>query len=115
MGGVIGMARAWISPVIPVVANALLAALWGLSVFAGWGLEAFCSTGEASGACRDRMGGAMALSGIVAALAVCCVVGAWAVPGVRRDRRRFSTQLAVAVATWVVAEGVLFVGGVVGQ
>jgi hypothetical protein len=114
-GDEVDMARMWIAPVIPVVANLLLAALWGLSVFAGWGLEAFCSTGEESDACGSRLGNVAVMSGIFAIAAACCWAGAWIVPGVRRDPRRFSVLMSTAVGAWVAAEGVLFVGGVATQ
>jgi hypothetical protein len=109
------MGRVWISPVIPVVASLLLAALWGLSVFAGWGLEAFCPAGEAPDECGNSLGVFTVLSAVFAVTAACCTAGAWIVPGVRRDPRRFSVLMGVAVAAWIAAEGVLFVGGVATQ
>jgi hypothetical protein len=98
-----------ISPVIPTVANLLLAALWGFSVFAGWGLEAFCS----ESGCVDRMGGVARASALFAAVAACCTAGAWLAPGARRDKGRFTALMVAAVIAWVVAEGILFVGGMI--
>jgi hypothetical protein len=98
-----------ISPVIPAVANLLLAALWGLSVFAGWGLEAFCS----DGGCVDRMGGVARTSALFAVVAACCTAGAWLAPCARRDEGRFTALMVAAVAVWIVAEGVFFVGGLI--
>ncbi|MBO3748939.1 hypothetical protein J5X84_22910 [Streptosporangiaceae bacterium NEAU-GS5] len=92
------------SPVIPTVASLLLAALWGLSVFAGWGLEAFCSDGESSRACADRLGMVSTVSSVFAIAAAVATVTAWF--------SRQSTLLGLAVAAWVAAEGVLFIGGV---
>jgi hypothetical protein len=92
------------SPVIPTVASLLLAALWGLSVFAGWGLEAFCSDGETARACADRLGTVSTLSGLFAVVAAAATVVAWL--------SRQSRLLALAIAAWIAAEGVLFVGGV---
>ncbi|MEU8384522.1 hypothetical protein [Streptosporangium sp. NPDC048865] len=97
-----------ISPVIPAVAGLLLAVLWGLSVFAGWGVEAFCS----DPGCVDRLGGVVRLSSLFAVVAACCTVAA--LPAGRRgDRGRFTALMTAAVAAWVVAEGVLFAGGLI--
>ncbi|MEU7894408.1 hypothetical protein AB0B45_16300 [Nonomuraea sp. NPDC049152] len=98
-----------ISPVIPTVASLLLAALWGLSVFAGWGLEAFCTDGETSAACAERLDGASTLSGWFAMLAALLTVGAWVFPA------RFAVLIGGAVVAWLVAEGVLFVGGMLSR
>jgi len=104
-----------VSPVIPTVANLLLAALWGLSVFAGWGLEAFCSAGEESEACRERLGAVPFASAVFAVTAALCMAGAWLGPVARRDPGRYAVLTATALICWVAAEGVLFVGGVLNQ
>jgi hypothetical protein len=98
-----------ISPMIPTVANLLLAALWGFSVFAGWGLEAFCS----EDGCVDRMGEVARVSSLFATVAACCTAGAWIAPCARRDEGRFTALMVAAVAAWVVAEGILFIGGLI--
>ncbi|MET9341667.1 MULTISPECIES: hypothetical protein [unclassified Nonomuraea] len=98
-----------ISPVIPTVASLLLAALWGLSVYAGWGLEAFCTDGETSAACADRLDSASMLSGLFAVVAAVMTVGAWLFPA------RFAVLIGGALLAWVVAEGVLFVGGMLAR
>ncbi|MFD1939160.1 MULTISPECIES: hypothetical protein [Nonomuraea] len=98
-----------ISPVIPTVASLLLAALWGLSVFAGWGLEAFCTDGETSVACAERLDSVSTLSGLFAVLAAFLTVSAWLFPA------RFAVLIGSAVLAWVIAEGVLFVGGMLAQ
>jgi hypothetical protein len=101
------MTRTWVSPVIPMVASLLLAALWGLSVFAGWGLEAFCSDGESRKACAQRLDVVSTVSGLFAVVAASATAGAWLTrrPGL----------LPLALVAWVAAEGVLFVGGMVAQ
>ncbi|TMR09606.1 hypothetical protein ETD86_42950 [Nonomuraea turkmeniaca] len=96
------------SPIIPTIASFLLAALWGLSVFAGWGLEAFCG-GEDT--CSRRLGAVSTVSGLFAALAACCTAAAWLLPWARHDMRAFSRIMGAGVVSWVVAEGVLFLGG----
>jgi hypothetical protein len=96
-----------ISPVIPTIAVLLLAALWGASVYAGWGLAAFCSDGEPGRACADRLETVSTFSGLFAALAACCSVAAW----VLRVPRAFTPLMIAAISMWVAAEGVLFVGG----
>jgi hypothetical protein len=104
LGSVVGVVRTWMSPVIPTVASLLLAALWGLSVFAGWGLEAFCSNGESPHACAERLGAVSTVSSVFAIAAAVATVTAWI--------SRQTKLLGLAVAAWVVAEGVLFIGGV---
>lgn len=98
-----------ISPVIPVVATLLLAALWGFSVFAGWGFEAFCS----DRGCAERLGGVVRLSSLFAVVAACCTVGALLAPRTRSDKKRFTVLMAAAVTAWVIAEGILFAGGLI--
>ena len=107
--------RFGISPVIPTVASFLLAALWALSVFAGWGLEAFCAGGESAADCSQRLDSVSAVSGLFAVAAACCAAGAWAVPSARNDPRVFSRFMGVSVAAWIVAEGVLFLGGMLAR
>lgn len=107
--------RVRVSPVIPTVANLLLAALWGLSVFAGWGLDAFCSAQEDVAACHDRLDPVAFTSGMLAVAAALCTAGAWLGPVARRDPSRFTVLMASAVLAWILAEGVLFVGGLVNQ
>lgn len=94
-------------PAIPTVASLLLAALWGLSVFGGWGTEAFCSGAESSPACADRIASAILLSAVIALLAAASTAAGWLT--------HRSALLEVAVGAWVLAVGVLFVGGVVAQ
>ncbi|TYB58803.1 hypothetical protein FXF51_35295 [Nonomuraea sp. PA05] len=99
------------SPIIPTIASFLLAALWGLSVFAGWGLEAFCAGGEAASACSQRLGTVSTVSGLFAALAACCTAAAWLLPWSRHDPRAFARLMGAGVLAWIAAEGVLFLGG----
>ncbi|MDF2711606.1 hypothetical protein AB0C18_00030 [Nonomuraea muscovyensis] len=110
-----GRVRLGFSPIIPTIASFLLAALWGLSVFAGWGLEAFCAGGEAPSDCSRRLGAVSTVSGLFAVLAACCTAGAWLVPRARRDLGVFTWVMGAAVAAWVVAVGVLFVGGLLAK
>ncbi|WP_113704848.1 hypothetical protein [Nonomuraea lactucae] len=109
-----GRVRLGFSPIIPTVASFLLAALWGLSVFAGWGLEAFCADGDAA-ACSRRLDAVSAVSGLFAVLAACCTVSAWLVPWARQDPRVFTWLMGAGVAAWIVAEGVLFLGGMLAR
>ncbi|MGI5285957.1 hypothetical protein ACQEVF_21850 [Nonomuraea polychroma] len=99
------------SPIIPTIASFLLAALWGLSVFAGWGLEAFCAGGQDSSLCSQRLGTVSTVSGLFAALAACCTAAAWLLPSARDDTRAFTRIMGAGVVSWIVAEGVLFLGG----
>ncbi|MFB4285294.1 MULTISPECIES: hypothetical protein [unclassified Nonomuraea] len=99
------------SPIIPTIASFLLAALWGLSVFAGWGLEAFCAGGEATSACSRRLSTVSTVSGLFAALAASCTAAAWLLPWSRNDSRAFTRLMGAGVLAWVAAEGVLFLGG----
>ncbi|RJL33137.1 hypothetical protein [Bailinhaonella thermotolerans] len=100
-----------VSPVVTTVANLLLAALWGLSVFAGWGLEAFCADGEIMERCRRRMAEVSLWSGAFAALAGVITMAALALPYARRDPGGYNRLMFAAIVCWTLAEGVLFVGG----
>ncbi|MFI7618437.1 hypothetical protein ACIBP6_45175 [Nonomuraea terrae] len=97
------------SPIIPTIASFLLAALWALSVFAGWGLQAFCVDGQP--ACAQRLGAVTGVSGLFAAVAAVCTAGAWLMPFSRRDQRAFTRVMGAGMLAWIAAEGVLFVGG----
>ncbi|MEU8250797.1 hypothetical protein [Nonomuraea sp. NPDC048916] len=103
--------RLGFSPIIPTIASFLLASLWGLTVFAGWGLEAFCAGGESAASCARRLDSVSMVSGLFAVLAACCTAGAWLVRPARRDPRVFTWFMGAGVAAWIAAEGVLFVGG----
>jgi hypothetical protein len=103
--------RLGFSPIIPTIASFLLAALWGLSVFAGWGLEAFCAGGEPASTCSQRLGTVSTVSGLFAALAACCTVAAWLFPWSRHDPHTFGRVMGTGVFAWIAAEGVLFLGG----
>ncbi|NRQ35131.1 hypothetical protein HII36_25375 [Nonomuraea sp. NN258] len=107
--------RFGISPIIPTIASFLLAALWGLSVFAGWGLEAFCAGGESAPTCSQRLDSVSTVSGLFAAPAACCTAAAWLLPRSRHDPRTFGRLMAAGVAAWIVAEGVLFLGGMLAR
>lgn len=100
--------RLGISPVIPTIASFLLAALWALSVFAGWGLEAFCA---GDGRCESRLAAVNLVSGAFAAVAACCTAGAWVLPAARQHERVFARLMGASVVAWIVAVGVLFLGG----
>ncbi|MEU6721422.1 hypothetical protein ABZ897_59115 [Nonomuraea sp. NPDC046802] len=99
------------SPIIPTIASFLLAALWGLSVFAGWGLQAFCADGEPVSTCSQRLDSVSTVSGLFAALAACCTAAAWLLPWSRHDERTFGRLMGAGVISWIVAGGVLFLGG----
>ncbi|MEW9532515.1 hypothetical protein [Microbispora sp. NPDC049125] len=98
------MTRTWVPPAIPAVASLLLAALWALSVFGGWGQEAFCSGAQPSLDCTDRIASVTVVSWVVALAATGMTGVAWLT---RRE-----SLFGVAVAAWLVALAVLFVGGV---
>ncbi|GAA3410502.1 hypothetical protein GCM10018952_15300 [Streptosporangium vulgare] len=76
-------------------------------MFAGWGVEAFCS----DPGCVARLDGVVRLSSLFAAAAACCTAVALLAPGTRGAGHRFAALMTAAVTAWVVAEGVLFVGG----
>ncbi len=100
--------RTVVPPAIPAAASLLLAALWGFAVFGDWSTQAFCTTslGPPPG-CADRIASVVALSVMVGVVAVCATGVAWFA---RRE-----SLYGVAVAAWVVALGVLFVGGLTAQ
>ncbi|MFC5754940.1 hypothetical protein [Actinomadura rugatobispora] len=101
-----------ISPALPTIANALLAVLWGFSTLGGWGEAAFCGeAGRLDTVCAAAFEPAVALSVPPALLAIAVVMISWSLPGVRHRPQRLDALLTVAAALWVLAEGILFVGG----
>jgi hypothetical protein len=108
-----GVSRLGISPIIPTVASFLLAALWSMSVFAGWGLEAFC--GESSSVCSRRLATVSTVSGLFAVVAASFTLAAWLIPAARYDERLFGRLMGTGVVAWVAAEGVLFLGGMLAK
>jgi hypothetical protein len=106
-GYLYGVVRTWMSPQIPTIASLLLAALWGLSVFAGWGLEAFCADPDPGSDCAARLDAFSAVSAAFAVIAAVCTIGGWFL--------QRAVLLGIAVGAWVAAVGVLFVGGIVAQ
>jgi hypothetical protein len=107
--------RLRVSPIVPTIASFLLAALWGLSVFAGWGLQAFCAGDESPSTCSQRLDTVSTVSALFAALAACCTVAAWLVPWSRADSRTFARLMGAGVVAWIAAEGVLFLGGLLAR
>jgi hypothetical protein len=102
----------WISPAIPTIANGVLAALWGFSAFGGWGNAAFCHDGGPLDLqCADGFDTAIGISIVPALLAALIALGAWALPAVRRDSDLLDILLTGAAFLWVIAEGILFIGG----
>jgi hypothetical protein len=99
--------RVAVSPIIPTVAVFLLAVLWASSVFAGWGLEAFCADGQSLAGCQAEVESAATVSGVIAAVAMCFTALAWVQP----SARRFMPLMIASITTWVLAEAVLFAGG----
>ncbi|MFC6086928.1 hypothetical protein [Sphaerisporangium aureirubrum] len=104
-----------VSPVIPAMANLLLGGLWTLSVFAGWGLAAFCGRNETPESCVDRMILVSTLSGLFAFIAAICTAVGLLPPLMRRYPEKSLVLVAVATASWLLALGVLYVGGLVGR
>ncbi|MFI0355979.1 hypothetical protein [Actinomadura sp. 9N407] len=102
----------WISPALPTIANLLLAALWGFSTAGGWGEAAFCADAGVSGDdCAADFQLAVLFSLPPAVLATVIVLISWGLPRVRRRPGRLDALLTVAAALWVLAEGILFLGG----
>jgi hypothetical protein len=106
--------RLGFSPLLPTIASLLLGALWALSVFAGWGFEAFCAGGASPG-CVQRLSAFSSLSGLFAAAAACLTAAAWMLPGARQDERLFTRFMAGSLGAWIAAEGVLFLGGLLAK
>ncbi|GGO20835.1 hypothetical protein GCM10010116_41900 [Microbispora rosea subsp. aerata] len=100
--------RTVIPPAVQAAASLLLATLWGFAVFGDWGIRAFCEASPArSPECADRIASVIAVSVMIAVVAVCATGTAWLA---RRE-----SLYGVAVAAWGVALVVLFVGGLVAQ
>jgi hypothetical protein len=104
-----------VSPVIPAMANLLLGGLWTLSVFAGWGLVAFCGREEAPESCMDRLILVSTMSGLFAFIAATCTVIGLLPPLMRRYPDKSLVLVGIATASWLLALGVLYIGGIVGR
>jgi hypothetical protein len=104
-----------VSPVIPAVANLLLGGLWTFSVFAGWGLAAFCGNGESPESCVNRLGMVSLLSGLFAIAAATCTAAALLPPLFRKYPEKSLMLVGIATASWLIALAVLYVGGLVGR
>jgi hypothetical protein len=109
----------WVSPAIPTVANVVLSVLWVFTTLGGWGRTAFCGTGVNDStldtSCSDGFDTAIAVSAVPAFLALALIAFAWTAPLVRRDPRLLDALLTIAALTWLLAEGVLFIGGWMAQ
>ncbi|MES9602103.1 MULTISPECIES: hypothetical protein [Actinomadura] len=108
-----GRPNGWrISPAIPTIANCALAVLWLFSALGGWGDAAFCGEDEGRDLeCAAGFEDAVRISAPVAVAAAAVAVTAWSMPAVRRRPWRLDVTLTVTAFAWVIAEGVLFVGG----
>ncbi|MEU9891529.1 hypothetical protein AB0M95_24925 [Sphaerisporangium sp. NPDC051017] len=104
-----------VSPVIPALANLLLGGLWVVSVFAGWGFQAFCGSGEPPESCMDRLGMVSLLSGLFAVAAATCTAAALLPPLFRKYPEKSLLLVGIATASWLIALAVLYVGGLVGR
>ncbi|WP_433333058.1 hypothetical protein [Spirillospora sp. CA-294931] len=106
----------WISPAIPTIANCLLALLWGFSAYGGWGDAAFCGEAEARDpVCSSDFELAVLFSVPPAVLAAAIAVAAWALPSTRHRPDRLDALLTIAAIVWILAEGILFIGGYVAK
>lgn len=102
----------WVSPAIPTIANCVLAVLWAFSALGGWGDAAFCGEGaKRDPGCGAGFDDAVRVSAPAAVIAAIVAVTAWSVPGVRRRPDRLDALLTGAAFVWVLAEGILFIGG----
>ncbi|WP_433466766.1 hypothetical protein [Spirillospora sp. CA-128828] len=108
-----GRSNGWrVSPAIPTIANCVLAGLWAFSALGGWGDAAFCGEDERHDpGCGAGFDDAVRFSAPVAVIATAVAVTAWAMPGIRHRPDRLDALLTVAAFVWILAEGVLFVGG----
>ena len=100
-----------------MIANAVLAVLWGFSAFGGWGRTAFCTSdsGSMDAGCSGSFTTVAVVSAVPAFLALMLSTVSWAFPAVRRDPHLLDALLTIAALTWLLAEGVLFVGGWIAQ
>ena len=106
----------WISPAIPTIANCALALLWFFSALGGWGDAAFCGDNDAHDpSCGAAFKDAVLFSIPVALVATTLAVAAWAMPTVRHNAGRLDALLTVAAVVWILAEGVLVIGGYLAQ
>jgi len=105
-----------VSPAVPTVANLALAVFWACTALAGWGEQAFCGEGgHRASECLEGFETAVLASLALAVPAAVVAVAAWTLPGARRNAARLEAMLTLAALMWVVAEGVVFVGGSLAQ
>ncbi|GII79610.1 hypothetical protein Sru01_45920 [Sphaerisporangium rufum] len=97
------------------MANLLLGGVWTLSVFAGWGLAAFCGADESPDACIGRLTVVSTLSGACALVGAIGTLAGLLPPIMRRYPEKSLRLLGVAIAAWLIALAVLYVGGLVGR
>lgn len=108
------------SPLVPATGIILLAALWLMSVFAGWATVAFCSDRGIGQGCRADVAAAIRPSGLLAAAAALLAAAALIAPQATRSaaaaRKVRMRLLAASAACWAIALAVLFaLGEVVGR
>jgi hypothetical protein len=105
-----------ISPALPSTAHALLALLWGLSTYGGWGESAYCGDGpDRDLGCSDGFAVAVLLSTPFAAAAAVAAIAAWSSADLRTHPTRLATRLTLALTGWILAEGILFLAGLLVQ
>ncbi|XRQ11224.1 hypothetical protein ACN3XK_10145 [Actinomadura welshii] len=101
---------------IPAVANFALAVLWAFTALGGWGEQAFCGVDDAPDpACTDGVGSAVLVSLVAVVPGAGMILAAVVLHTLRRDENRLTGMLTVAAILWVVAEGIVFLGGHLAQ
>jgi len=100
---------------LPATGVFLLAALWGLSAFAGWAAAAFCSDRGLGQECRAHVNAAVRPSAMVAVVAALLAAAALAAARVARSPSAARTLrmrlLTASAGCWAVALAVLFALG----
>ncbi|TDE22768.1 hypothetical protein [Actinomadura sp. 6K520] len=101
-----------ISPAIPAVADLALAVLWAFTALGGWAEQGFCRVdGVPDPTCAADVHNAVLVSLVAVIPAVGIILAACAFYRLRRDLHRVTGMLTAAAVLWVVAEGIVFLGG----
>ncbi|TDC61773.1 hypothetical protein E1200_28190 [Actinomadura sp. GC306] len=94
------------------MANLTLAVLWVFTALDGWAEQGFCGTdGLPDPSCAADVRNAVLVSLIPVVPAVGIILAAAVLYRLRRDPHRVTGMLTAAAILWVLAEGIVFIGG----
>ncbi|GAA0551163.1 hypothetical protein [Actinomadura livida] len=94
------------------MANLALAVLWAFTALGGWAEQGFCGAdGVPDPVCAADVHNAVLVSLAAVVPAVGIILTAFAFHRLRREPYRVTGLLTAAAILWVIAEGIVFLGG----